>query len=109
MANYVGGIARKLNEDELKDNATRPHVVIGTPGRLMDLVEGGKLPLKDIKYFVVDECDKILDQLGASPVALLRMHAVCARKAPPPTHPARVQTCGAWCSAFSSSARRRSR
>jgi DEAD/DEAH box helicase len=61
----VGGIARKLNEDELKDNKTRPHIVIGTPGRLKDLAESGKLPLGDIKFFIVDECDKVLDQLGA--------------------------------------------
>jgi ATP-dependent RNA helicase UAP56/SUB2 len=65
IANYVGGISRKLNEDELKDKETRPHIVIGTPGRLKDLAESGKLPLGDIKYFIVDECDKILDQLGA--------------------------------------------
>lgn len=64
IANYVGGIARKLNEDELKDSSTRPHIIIGTPGRLMDLVEKGKLPLKDIKFFIIDECDKVLDQLG---------------------------------------------
>lgn len=111
IANYVGGIARKLNEDELKDSGTRPHVVIGTPGRLMDLVESGKLPLKDIKYFVVDECDKILDQLGASPAAVGggrvsvrgRVGAAADRGGP------RVQTCAAWCSASTSSARRRSR
>jgi DEAD/DEAH box helicase len=65
IANYVGGIARKLNEDELKENSTRPHIVIGTPGRLADLAESGKLPLGDIKFFIVDECDKVLDQLGA--------------------------------------------
>lgn len=66
IANFVGGISRKLNEDELKDPKTRPHIVIGTPGRLADLVDLKKLPLDDIKYFIVDECDKILDQPGAS-------------------------------------------
>lgn len=67
IANYVGGIARKLNEEELRDDKTRPHIVIGTPGRLWDLVESNKLPIADIKFFVIDECDKILDQAGVCP------------------------------------------
>lgn len=70
IANYVGGIARKLNEDELKETSTRPHIVIGTPGRLSDLAESGKMPLGDIKFFIVDECDKVLDQLGAQPLSV---------------------------------------
>ena len=66
VANFVGGISRKLNEDELKDPKTCPHVVIGTPGRLEDLaIKHSKLPLGDVKFFVIDECDKVLDQPGA--------------------------------------------
>jgi ATP-dependent RNA helicase RhlE len=36
-------------------------VVVATPGRLFDLVMKGSLKLKEIKYFVVDEVDEMLD------------------------------------------------
>merc|ERR1712152_74978 len=45
----------------LKSNC--PHVVVGTPGRILALVKSKKLPLKNLKHFVLDECDKMLEQL----------------------------------------------
>jgi len=33
---------------------------VGTPGRILDLVRQGFLKLDKLKYFVVDECDKVL-------------------------------------------------
>lgn len=42
--------------------AKRPHVVIGTPGRLVDHIENTKgFSLKTIKYLVLDEADRILN------------------------------------------------
>merc|ERR1711981_435097 len=40
-----------------------PHVVVGTPGRILALIRGRELNLKHIKHFVLDECDKMLEQL----------------------------------------------
>ncbi len=37
------------------------HVLIATPGRLMDLQERGNVMLNDIKVLVLDECDRMLD------------------------------------------------
>ncbi|KRX09329.1 P-loop containing nucleoside triphosphate hydrolase [Pseudocohnilembus persalinus] len=37
-----------------------PTIIVGCPGRLLDLVQKKALDLKKIKYFVVDECDQIL-------------------------------------------------
>jgi len=36
-------------------------VLIATPGRLLDLMNQGIISLKDIKYFVLDEADRMLD------------------------------------------------
>merc|ERR1711913_213412 len=45
----------------LKNNC--PHIVFGTPGRILALVKKKKLVLKNLKHFVLDECDKMLDTL----------------------------------------------
>lgn len=39
----------------------RPHVIIGTPGRLKDHIERNTLKLNSIKTFVLDEADRMLD------------------------------------------------
>lgn len=39
----------------------RPHVIIGTPGRTMDLIKRGELSLNAINTFVLDEADRMLD------------------------------------------------
>ncbi|MGB4661807.1 MAG: DEAD/DEAH box helicase [Mobilitalea sp.] len=37
------------------------HVVVGTPGRVMDHIERGNLNLTQIKYLIIDEADKMLN------------------------------------------------
>lgn len=39
----------------------KPHVVVGTPGRVMDLMGRGLLSLADIRFVVLDEVDRMLD------------------------------------------------
>lgn len=36
------------------------HVVVGTPGRVIDLLERGSLKLDQVKWFVLDEADEML-------------------------------------------------
>ena len=36
-------------------------VLIATPGRLLDLIGQGYIKLRDVKYFVLDEADRMLD------------------------------------------------
>jgi len=58
---FFGGMAIAKDEQVLKNNC--PHIVVGTPGRILALVKSKKLPLKNLKHFVLDECDKMLEQL----------------------------------------------
>lgn len=39
----------------------RTHVVVGTPGRIIDHIEKNTLKIEDIKYLVLDEADEILN------------------------------------------------
>lgn len=45
-----------------------PHVVVGTPGRLEDLLRKSKLSLSTANYVVIDEADKMLEMGFAEPV-----------------------------------------
>lgn len=58
VAVFFGGMPIKKDEETLKSNT--PHIVVGTPGRLLALARGGQLKLKGLKHFVLDECDKMI-------------------------------------------------
>lgn len=59
---YYGGINMKQDLENLKKEP--PHIVVGTPGRILALARNGALDLKKIKHFILDECDRLLDQIG---------------------------------------------
>jgi len=46
---------------QIKQIQQGTHIVVGTPGRVLDLMERGVLDLKDIHYFVLDEADEMLN------------------------------------------------
>jgi len=48
-------------ERQIRDLRRRPHVIIGTPGRLKDLMKRRELKLDDVQYLVLDEADRMLD------------------------------------------------
>jgi len=58
---FFGGLSIDNNEKTLKTNC--PHIVVGTPGRILALVRNKTLNLQHIKHFILDECDKMLEQL----------------------------------------------
>ena len=41
--------------------AHEPHIVVGTPGRILELIERDVLPLHALKMLVLDEADQMLD------------------------------------------------
>lgn len=59
VANYVGGTDKARQIGKLE--SSQPHIVIGTPGRIYDLVESADLAIHKAKTFVVDEADMTLD------------------------------------------------
>lgn len=61
---FFGGLPVKQDEETLQKNC--PHVVVGTPGRILALAKSKALNLRQIKHFIIDECDKVLETLGKS-------------------------------------------
>ena len=53
----IGGTNINLCRDELNKN---PHIVVGTPGRILDMIRRRYLPTVDIKLLTFDEADEIL-------------------------------------------------
>merc|ERR1719238_1316768 len=58
---FFGGMPIENDRKTLRENP--PHVVVGTPGRILALIRGRELSLKHVKHFILDECDKMLEQL----------------------------------------------
>jgi ATP-dependent RNA helicase UAP56/SUB2 len=56
-----GGIPIDKDKAMLKDSC--PHVLIGTPGRVLALTRDKDLKLEKLSLFVLDECDKCVDKL----------------------------------------------
>ncbi len=47
----------------LTEEKTTPHILIGTPGRILALTKEKDLDLSGIKQFILDECDKCLEKV----------------------------------------------
>lgn len=63
---FFGGLFIKKNE-ELLTNC--PHVMVGTPGQIVALVQNRSLNLKNVKHFVLDKMLGWLDLWQDMPVA----------------------------------------
>ena len=53
----IGGTSMDRQVEKLKK---KPHVVVGSPGRILDLIEMGKLKANGIRSVVIDEADRLL-------------------------------------------------
>ncbi|KAL7238428.1 hypothetical protein ACSBR2_004515 [Camellia fascicularis] len=58
---FYGGVNIKVHKDLLKNEC--PHIVVGTPGRILALARDKELGLKNVRHFILDECDKMLESL----------------------------------------------
>lgn len=57
----IGGTPLDRQVEKLKK---KPHVVVGTPGRVVDLLRAGKLKVHLVKCLVLDEADRLLAAEG---------------------------------------------
>ena len=60
IASVCGGIPIKPQIERLKSPT---HIVVATPGRLVDLIKRGAVSVKDLKYLVLDEADEMISAL----------------------------------------------
>ena len=58
IANLVGGASYHQQIRDLKNN---PHIIVATPGRLIDHLENKRIDLSQIETLVLDEADRMLD------------------------------------------------
>ena len=55
---FFGGVGYGPQLDLLKSDV---QIIIGTPGRIIDLVQQGKMLLKEVSFLVIDEADRMFD------------------------------------------------
>lgn len=60
---FYGGTPIQKDVEVLKDKDQSPHIIVATPGRLNALVRDKYLRLNNVSTFVIDECDKVLEQV----------------------------------------------
>ncbi|MCB1180280.1 MAG: DEAD/DEAH box helicase, partial [Leptospiraceae bacterium] len=58
VSTIIGGTGYKEQEKEISENT---ELIVATPGRLIDHIKSGILNLSKIRYFVLDEADRMFD------------------------------------------------
>ena len=56
----IKGVSVSENINALSKKARKPHIVIGTPGRILDMINKRALNVGTLKMLVVDEADEML-------------------------------------------------
>jgi ATP-dependent RNA helicase RhlB len=55
---FYGGVGYTQQQQLLKDNV---QILVGTPGRVLDLNKSGRMNLMNIAFLVLDEADRMFD------------------------------------------------
>mmetsp|Transcript_39394 Transcript_39394/g.51555 ORF Transcript_39394/g.51555 Transcript_39394/m.51555 type:complete len:296 (-) Transcript_39394:899-1786(-) len=58
----LGGESLEKQKKLLK-GPNAPHIIVGTPGRILHLAKDKSLNLDNLKMFILDECDKVLENV----------------------------------------------
>lgn len=66
LATFIEGFKSKLliggtsMDKDIKDIEQKPHVIVGTPGRVHDMIRRKKINAKTLKLLILDEADEML-------------------------------------------------
>ena len=66
LATFIDGFKSKLliggtsMDKDIKDIEQKPHVIVGTPGRVHDMIRRKKINAKTLKLLILDEADEML-------------------------------------------------
>jgi len=66
LATFIDGFNSKLliggtsMDKDIKDIEERPHIIVGTPGRVYDMIRRKKINAKTLKLLILDEADEML-------------------------------------------------
>lgn len=71
ILSLCGGATMRPQRDSLEHGA---HIVVGTPGRIMDHLERGSLKLDGLNTLVLDEADRMLDMGFYDDIAFVIKH-----------------------------------
>jgi superfamily II DNA/RNA helicase len=73
----IGGTSTERQIDKLKK---KPHLVVGSPGRIAELIAKGKLKMKEVRSVVIDEADLLLNEEHLQGVLAIIQAAPAARQ-----------------------------
>lgn len=59
---FIGGTPLQVDQKKLKNPEKAPHIMIGTPGRFLQLANQKLINFDNNQVFVLDECDKLIDE-----------------------------------------------
>ncbi len=76
ILSLCGGIPIRA---QLSSLGHEPHIVVGTPGRIEDLLKRKALDLSALRCVVLDEADRMLDMGFIDPIRKILQHAPSAR------------------------------
>ena len=72
----IGGMSVK----EDRHRASQQHIVVGTPGRIKDLISTGSLPTSSLRIVVMDEADQLFQQVKCGGEALWILNRLPSRR-----------------------------
>jgi ATP-independent RNA helicase DbpA len=71
VTTLCGGVPRRTHINSLTHE---PHIVVGTPGRILDLLQKRALPMSALQVLVLDEADRMLDMGFADAIGEIVEH-----------------------------------
>lgn len=71
MIKSVSLVGGKPHDQQIAAISDGAQIIVGTPGRTLDLLTSGHLPVSDLKILVIDEADRMLDEGFSEEMSLI--------------------------------------